>query len=1342
MRRFNKFIATLLLLSMLLTFAPVAMGGGEDGTQDVMAAAISVPSISAPFTTHPTVFIVEDTYQIVFATDAKGLAWVEIGGVKYEDSLNGLMNWERKYHKISVPQAALDAAGSYVINFRSLSDRPAYDPVPGSTVSRTYPFSPIPQDRDPVFFCASDQHNDNSNALKISQSKSFDVYVFTGDYLNDLSSDAQLKLFLDYTGSVTQGKKPTIYARGNHEIRGSQCHNLFRVSGYSEKTGAYYTVKMPGIFGLVLDGGEDKVDSSASYGGTVQFEAYRKEQTEWLKRVVQSREWEKYPVRMVFAHVPFPFYASGAFESVYKEWTELLDQMGVSLVISGHTHWSSIYNPGNERFKADPNFSVLTVSDRQNSKGFAYSASFVTVGSDCYTINNYTNELALGYSGTVDIFNNAYVTDANSKSVDLSYTPDVVISSTSASSASVPSISAPYTLHPTVYAVEDGYQIVFTTDEMGMGWVNVGGVNYYDQTTGLMNYKSKYHRVRVPRVALDSARGYTVNFQSMSDRAAYNPTHGDTVSRTYPFTPIADKKEPVILSLSAFSSCLSDAKATAAYKTFDALYLGGDFSYYGNTEAQVKVLLDTASALTSGTKPVIYTRGNLEIRGNQSFLLEKMAPTSKTGKSYYTIEQPDFFAIVLDSGEDKVDTTAAYGGTVNYQKFRKEQTEWLEKVFAEGKWKDYPTRIVFCHMSPNLIGAAGLKEDFADWVRILNQMGITLLISGHQYTHILYSPNDSRYVNSANFATLNPCNVNKNDIKYSSSFVTLGTTDVKIESVSSTKTLLETNTTPNVTAPTYTGDSYLMFDFVNDDSAKDRYQNFVYGGVNFDLDCYWDTEANTTASDIARGYLTFSPTSETVTSVGIYSRPIGNKYGKWGYNPLHYFTKSTDYFQIRFKIDNAVAADSSGIAKFRLDIDCPNDLDETTTAKDTYIRFEESFNVADVVGKGYVTVTLPLDSDKYTKMDYMHLVHPQFVGLKSASGSTAVFTVDYIYVGPEESFPKQEDNLFFDFNNTAEDQERYDNFTYNYQNFDEPSNWSAYLSSPLSTISDGALKFTIPSATIGTNFSMRSLSYEPKTLHYVPGENDILQVRVQVKNAVSTSEDGVSKFMMAFDRCNNLPGPDGVNRLWTEVSIDFVLADHVDKDWFVLEIPLTDAEYLNSDWINTVHPQFRNVASAEGKDAEFLIDYIYVGPEEKKPADEIVILDTYSIEGEAVTGISAETTVLDFATKFISNISAVTVLSAEGVVLGDTAIVGTGCSVQIVDSKGTVHQTFTAVVKGDCTGDGLANSTDVTAMMKDVKNVTGLSGIYLKAVDSDCDTVISTLDYIREKLLVKQNSLA
>ena len=181
-----------------------------------------------------------------------------------------------------------------------------------------------------------------------------------------------------------------------------------------------------------------------------------------------------------------------------------------------------------------------------------------------------------------------------------------------------------------------------------------------------MDWETKYHSIRVPRVSLDSARSYSVSFQSMSTRAAYNPTHGSTVSRTYPFTPMGDKKEPVILCLSDFRGLAAEAKAVATYKAFDALYIGGDYAYNGNTEANLKILLDTASSITTGTKPVIFTRGNREIRGNYSYLLASIAPTSTTGKSYYTVEQPDFFAIVLDSGEDKIDSHAEYGGTTDY----------------------------------------------------------------------------------------------------------------------------------------------------------------------------------------------------------------------------------------------------------------------------------------------------------------------------------------------------------------------------------------------------------------------------------------------------------------------------------------------------------------------------------------------------------------------------------------------------------------------------------------------------------------------------------------------------
>lgn len=1206
-KRPTRILMFLLILLLLLSFIPPVALAAKATEQVATPVAVSVPSISAPFTTHPVVFIVEDTYQIAFATNANGLAWVEIEGVKYHDSQNGLMNWKSKYHKITVPQAALDSARSYKICFRSLSARPTTTPTPGSAVSRTYPFDPIPVDRAPIFYCSSDQHNDKDPTLKISKYKDFDVYVLGGDYSGKLTEDTYIKLHLDMAGAVTQGRKPTIYSRGNHEVRGAQSHNLYRVSGYSEKTGAYYTVKMPGIFGLVLDAGEDKVDSHAEYGGTVQFTTYRNEQTQWLREVVASREWEKYPVRMVFAHVPFSFYAKEDFESVYKEWTELLDQMGVSIHIAGHTHRYGVYGPDHTRHLADPNYTVVVVSDRESTNA-TYSSTFVTVGTDSYELENITDTLSVKATKTIPVFTNAYVNGGGGQTARLFTADDEEITVPPTTRASVPSISSPYTLHPTVFAVEDGYQIIFTTDTTGMAWVTVGGKKYYDQTTGLMDWETKYHSIRVPRVALDSARSYSVSFQSMSTRAAYNPTHGSTVSRTYPFTPMGDKKEPVILCLSDFRGLAAEAKAVATYKAFDALYIGGDYAYNGNTEANVKLLLDTASSITTGTKPVIFTRGNREIRGNYSYLLASIAPTSTTGKSYYTVEQPDFFAIVLDSGEDKVDSHTEYGGTTDYQSLRKEQTAWLKEVLAEGKWKDYPTRIAFCHIPMTRNSTAGIQEDYAEWTRILNQMGISLMFSGHNYTHTLHTANGSGQVSSPNFPTLISCDVDNATYKYSGAFVTLGKNTIKIESVSAAKKLLKTTTTANVTAPNYKtqSDPYLMFDFNNESVAQERYHSFVYGGINFDQKANWDHEANTTASAISRGVLSFSPIDGTVTSVGVYSRPMNNAKGQWAYRPLHYFTKSTDYCQVRFKIDHAVASTTDGTAKFRLDVDCPNDLNDAADVSKTYARFEKSFKVSDVVGKGYVTISFPLNTAEYTKFEFMNLVHPQFVNMKSAGNAAAVFSIDYIYIGPQASFPRQDDTLFFDFTNTAEDRDRYNNFTYNHLNFDDPSNWVVYNGSPMSTIADGALKLAVPPGNTDACHSIRSRIDNVSAIHFVPGKNDILQIRLQIKNALATTDNGLVTFCMDLDRPNTIVNTDGIGRTWTSIPIDFTLADHVDKGWFILETELVDAEYSASDWINLVHPVFLNMKNAPGKTAEFLIDYIYIGPSEKNPTVGVV----------------------------------------------------------------------------------------------------------------------------------------
>ena len=83
---------------------------------------------------------------------------------------------------------------------------------------------------------------------------------------------------------------------------------------------------------------------------------------------------------------------------------------------------------------------------------------------------------------------------------------------------------------PVVYAVEDQYQIVFSTSDNAVAWVEIGGERYYDLYAGSMRSADRVHKVEVPQKTLDSARGYTICAQQMIYRGPFGGYKGETIS--------------------------------------------------------------------------------------------------------------------------------------------------------------------------------------------------------------------------------------------------------------------------------------------------------------------------------------------------------------------------------------------------------------------------------------------------------------------------------------------------------------------------------------------------------------------------------------------------------------------------------------------------------------------------------------------------------------------------------------------------------------------------------------------------------------------------------------------
>ena len=111
---------------------------------------------------------------------------------------------------------------------------------------------------------------------------------------------------------------------------------------------------------------------------------------------------------------------------------------------------------------------------------------------------------------------------------------------------------------------------------------------------------------------------------------------------------------------------------------YDAVILMGDATPGVDYEEEVvKNIVEFAGKLSEGSMPVLYTRGNHETRGEYA---NKLADALGLDKFYYTADMGNYSFIVLDSGEDKDDSHAEYGGMTDYNTYRADMIEWLKGV--------------------------------------------------------------------------------------------------------------------------------------------------------------------------------------------------------------------------------------------------------------------------------------------------------------------------------------------------------------------------------------------------------------------------------------------------------------------------------------------------------------------------------------------------------------------------------------------------------------------------------------------------------------------------------------
>lgn len=283
---------------------------------------------------------------IMWQTAQPAYGWVEFGeseklGQKQDLVVDGLREANTVTHSVQLSGLKPGRKYYYRIGTLPIKSFAAYKVVFGDpTLSPLYPFKLPEPGKESATVCF---FNDLHNKYPVFQAllgpyKKFspDCVFLNGDCFSEPAGPEDVATALENYGSgIGAAGRPFYYVRGNHDARGAYARQL---KPYFANPGGeyYYTATIGPVFFIVLDCGEDKVDSNAEYAGLVDFSGYRKAQAEWLGTVLKSEDFKNAKYRVLVNHIPL--YVPGGSKAALADWEPVLKGAPIDLAISAHTH--------------------------------------------------------------------------------------------------------------------------------------------------------------------------------------------------------------------------------------------------------------------------------------------------------------------------------------------------------------------------------------------------------------------------------------------------------------------------------------------------------------------------------------------------------------------------------------------------------------------------------------------------------------------------------------------------------------------------------------------------------------------------------------------------------------------------------------------------------------------------------------------------------------------------------------------------------------------------------------------------------------------------------------------
>ncbi len=307
-----------------------------------------------PFITDPAVFAVGNDYQIMAVTNEELLFFVEVNGKRYYDHSNGVLRSKMRAHRVVIPMTEVDDARAYVVCFRRVHCRKGDFSETGEIERIEYAFRPVPKTGEICIYQISDAHQkpDLPQKSAMYYGKKLHLLIINGDTFDYCNTEEDFDYLYRLIADVTHGELPVVFAKGNHDNKGVVAEKLAEYTPVRDGK-SYYTFRLGCIWGLVLDSGENCVDTSPEYGNTVCHHEFRQEETKYIKdvisRFVQEYAAEGIEYRMIVSHCAINNVRCKPFDievDIYQEWVNLINTyIRPDFMMSGHLHITTVCMP-------------------------------------------------------------------------------------------------------------------------------------------------------------------------------------------------------------------------------------------------------------------------------------------------------------------------------------------------------------------------------------------------------------------------------------------------------------------------------------------------------------------------------------------------------------------------------------------------------------------------------------------------------------------------------------------------------------------------------------------------------------------------------------------------------------------------------------------------------------------------------------------------------------------------------------------------------------------------------------------------------------------------------------